>query len=700
MQKLLFAINHKQTEEAIEAKVSEQYLVVGAVTYREAVLDKLESLGADTLLIRETLQGTIPIEQLLNRVRVQYPHVRVIIICQERPKRDPFLKAMVDLGIYDIINLDRVSVDMITSYILTPRTFRDVAQYGLGIADLPAPTPVPKDTPKPTQEHDEQKKKQKKGDLRKGLLEIFKPTKQQSSAVQVTGSAPEPVPEIPQVNMDLIHESMREAEMRKAQANLDTLIQEAVQKQTTELTGKIEALEKTVSEKDTLLAATNQDLMKSIAQLDEMRAERDKLKLSYTQLSESTKEGYALYEEQINDLRSEINTPAWYKEQADEWAKKEESLNKTVEEKNAELAAKQSELDKVSSELSASQSRERELEEKIKQGPQVRIVQDEASKKREEALTAQVQELKAALEVAEAHDPDLSAPEVLVPMLPDNIPYEKNASPIHISLLLGAKHGVGTSTVGLNLATALATQGNTVLLVEFNNRFPMLNQFFELTHIPYGIEEAFAAISNADSTKLWNSMIQLRGISTKQRNLAQAYRKLPVGFNLMLFSNNSLANHDLNTRLLYNEATINSFLHFLIMQKKYTHIIFDVQCDDFALIDSLISSSAAISDLSIVMTQDPHAIASAGQLMTYITKSSAPDLLVGCTVFISRFNKNVSISQSKIEKMLHLSSDQIITLSEDSSGYLDASYNAVPYVLGGRFKIEYTQALSKKYGKN
>lgn len=700
MQKLLFAINHKQTEKAIEDKVSEQFLIVGAVTYREAVIDKLESSGADTLLIRETLPGSLPIEQLLNRVRVQYPHVRIIIICQERPKRDPFLKAMVDLGIYDIINLDRVSVDMITSYILTPRTFRDVAQYGLGIADSSTPAPVPTDSSSSSPEPEEPKKKSKKGDLRKGFLELLKPSKQTSTPAPEPGPAPEPIPEIPQVNMDLIHDSMREAEMRKAQANLDSLIQEAVQKQTTELTGKIEALEKTVSEKDTLLSATNQDLMKSIAQLDEMRAERDKLKLSYTQLSESTKEGYALYEEQINNLRSEINTPTWYKEQMDEWAKKEESLNKTVEEKNAEIAAKQSELEKVSSELSASQGRERELEEKIKQGPQVRVVQDEASKKREEALAAQVRELKEALEVAEAHNPDYSTPEVLVPMLPDNIPYEKNTSPIRISLLLGAKHGVGTSTVALNLATALASQGNSVLLVELNNRFPMLNQFFELTHVPCGIEEALAAVTNADSTKLWNSIIQLRGISTKQRNLAQAYRRLPVGLNLMLFSNNSLANHALNTRLLYNETTINSFLHFLMMQKKYTHVILDAQCDDFALLDSVISSSAAITDLSIVMTQDPHTIASAGQLMTYITKSSAPNLLVGCNVFISRFNKSVSISQSKIEKMLHLAPDQIIPLSEDSSGYLEASCNAVPYVINGRFKLEYTQALAKFSVKN
>ena len=97
MHKILYAINHKQTEEAINQRVSHEYLQVGAVTYKEAVLEQLKNTGADTLLIRESLPGSTPVERLLNRTRVEYPNLRIIIICNERPKQDPFLQMLVNL---------------------------------------------------------------------------------------------------------------------------------------------------------------------------------------------------------------------------------------------------------------------------------------------------------------------------------------------------------------------------------------------------------------------------------------------------------------------------------------------------------------------------------------------------------------------------------------------------------------------------
>ena len=130
MHKILYAINHRQTEEAINQRISQEYLQVGAVTYKEAVLEQLKNTGADTLLIRESLPGSTPIERLLNRVRIEYPNLRIIVICFERPKQDPFLQQLVNWAIYDIINSDKTTIAEICSYILTPRTYRDAAQYG------------------------------------------------------------------------------------------------------------------------------------------------------------------------------------------------------------------------------------------------------------------------------------------------------------------------------------------------------------------------------------------------------------------------------------------------------------------------------------------------------------------------------------------------------------------------------------------
>ena len=77
MHKLLFAINHQATENAITSKVSDEYLPVDAVTYKEAVLDKLGSTGADTLLIRETLPGSMDLEKLIKRISTACYFLRI-----------------------------------------------------------------------------------------------------------------------------------------------------------------------------------------------------------------------------------------------------------------------------------------------------------------------------------------------------------------------------------------------------------------------------------------------------------------------------------------------------------------------------------------------------------------------------------------------------------------------------------------------
>ena len=58
MKKLLYAINHRQTEDMISDYLAGEYLPVGAVTYKEAIIEQLHSTGADAVLIRDSLPGS------------------------------------------------------------------------------------------------------------------------------------------------------------------------------------------------------------------------------------------------------------------------------------------------------------------------------------------------------------------------------------------------------------------------------------------------------------------------------------------------------------------------------------------------------------------------------------------------------------------------------------------------------------------
>ena len=215
MHRLLFAINHRATEAAIAEKVKDDYLMVGAVTYREAVLEKLDTTGADTLLIRETLPGSMDLEKLFKRIRVEYPNVRIIVICSERPKQDPFLKMLVDLAIYDIINSNKPRISEICSYILTPRTFRDAVQYG----DF-SENSNSVNTKAPKVESVEEENIQKEHDIlgmAKGLFKKFMPVVKGNNSTMadtlpevIQPTTPNVVQDMPKVDYDLYRDTVKE----------------------------------------------------------------------------------------------------------------------------------------------------------------------------------------------------------------------------------------------------------------------------------------------------------------------------------------------------------------------------------------------------------------------------------------------------------------------------------------------------------
>ena len=65
MEKVLLAINHPATEEAIKKSIQQTHICVGVSTYREAVIPTLKETGAEIVLIREELAGSMKMSQLL-----------------------------------------------------------------------------------------------------------------------------------------------------------------------------------------------------------------------------------------------------------------------------------------------------------------------------------------------------------------------------------------------------------------------------------------------------------------------------------------------------------------------------------------------------------------------------------------------------------------------------------------------------------
>ena len=711
MHKILYAINHKQTEEAINQRVSHEYLQVGAVTYKEAVLEQLKNTGADTLLIRESLPGSTPVERLLNRTRVEYPNLRIIIICNERPKQDPFLQMLVNLAIYDIINSDRTSISEICSYILTPRTYRDAAQYGIGLPNVPGSVPKqPTATPVPAAP--EPKKEDGFLDNLKKGFSMFKksaptPTTPTKAADQPASRAPTTAPGTASsglnVDFDLLRESIKESEARKAQEGLDGIIREAVDKQTRVLKSENDDLKKQLLDAQLQVNDAESHASSSAEELNSVRAEVDKLRLTLDDERTRTQQLIDMYESQARALQNPANTPEWYAEQSGLWETQKNNLTTQLTDKTRESEEWQFKAETAINQLKEANDRIAAMEERVQRASDMQLSErgsDELiAKLRTEATEAQAEvvrlsnELKVLREEFEnvrGGGPDYAYPAVEVPLLPDDAVYTVSSASPQTILMVGSKHGVGNTTIALNLAASLAGRGFKTLLVELDSNLPMLNAYFEFTHVPYGFEECVNAIANGKIEEVNRAIIRPAGLSPAQISVAKTYKKLPAGLYFLLFSNESLVKHTYSSNPFVTEANIYTFLSYLTKRLQYSYVVLDVRCDDNRLLSCIVNSGYSVNKLCVTLSQDPHAVSSAGTLITTLARAHASNLVAGGEFIVNRFNPSVSVPLAKIEKLLRLTSGQMSKIGEDSSGYITAAQMALPYIQNnGRFRQEY-----------
>ena len=154
-QKILYAVQAKAIEDIITRSLAAQtngaIVNVGTAGYREQVLPSLKQSGADILLYREDLKGSMDIFELMKSIRETFPNVRIIFMANKQETTSKLLCSLVFLGIYDIINENSVAPALIIDHILHPHNFGDVAKYFHSqymeefLPDLPAQTlePVP-----------------------------------------------------------------------------------------------------------------------------------------------------------------------------------------------------------------------------------------------------------------------------------------------------------------------------------------------------------------------------------------------------------------------------------------------------------------------------------------------------------------------------------------------------------------------------
>lgn len=619
--RLLFAINHKQAEEGISARIKPDYLVVGAVQYREAVISSLISTEADVLLIRESLPGSLNFFSLIKDIRTQLPHVRIVCMVNERDDpKDKMLPGLVSLGIYDILNMNTISINDICSYVLNPRTFRDVVHYYEGVPAIAQP------------------EKEKEG------AEPPEPVKKKPWAIghkkPVQASVePEPAVKVPEItantsvvapDYDAMRKAIQEEADRKAQAKIEEIATAMAKTGNKEISKTLEAQKKAyellLQEKE----AVDQQKFQITKELD---ASVRKVHALEQELKTAKETGTAAVQEMATQLESLKTTedPEWFSEQMSKWSQQEHDYQVKIEQLNKEVAENKGHV----------------------------------------------------IDVSTMTDADYIIPDTVANYVPagDGTP--------QVCLFSGTKHGVGNTTVALNIATELANQGHKTLLIEMNPHYPLLNEFFEFINVQRGIDTAISSMRVGNITAVEAAVIKPHGLTSTSKQLDKVYKQLPPALHFMLFSNLYLKQEKNKVNAPFTVKDMTSLFHQLTTRMGYAYIIVDVQPDD-AMSDILIRAEGLVNQMTFTCTQDPHSVSIAGILISELTKNGGKQLLDKTKIIVNQFSPDNHLSVEKIAKWLNLPEQRFSTLSDDRTGYLNAASTMLPYVLGhAKYKEEY-----------
>lgn len=126
MKKIFFAIGYRQVEDYIKKSLENDFMFVGETVYREGIINGISKNSPDILIVRETLEGSENILDIIYNVRTNFPDIRIIFLGSNRKPGDALLASIVGYGIYDVLIGEKINVFDIIRIIKEPNNIADV----------------------------------------------------------------------------------------------------------------------------------------------------------------------------------------------------------------------------------------------------------------------------------------------------------------------------------------------------------------------------------------------------------------------------------------------------------------------------------------------------------------------------------------------------------------------------------------------
>lgn len=659
MKKILFAIAHKATEDAIIKNLPEgEFQVAGIVTYKGGVLKNTEDRMPDILLLRDQITGNENILDLTYEIRTQFPSVRIIFLSDKDDTENNVIPTLVSYGIYDIIVEKKIKLVNILDIIENPRTLRDMSRYKLN--HLPFNPP---NDDRSSNSHNNEVVEEKQGlfgriigGKKKEVKDVVLQKKSQEELlVSRDKSLSQSQEELDQMLQEIENKERQILSLEENQSSLfeksnlleirNKRLASDIERLNSELkiveqTGldaevEIKVLVDRKGELETLLANRDGDsslLQKEIEYLKEVWTSKDpagKLLEQKVRLQaeiDATREGIRDIREIVEKKREQLQL---LKEDVVRYGKEDVDLGKEIENEHKNL--QQSLLKKTG------------LSEQVKREFDTLNDQSQALEKETASLKSEIEslqkqngvlldqkieleqvrktEMEKSAEPPICKDGDAPVPqnvscdivnipnrkpiiifqneEKLAPVRPKRLFQEKvnvlKASGCSTVAFLGSKHGVGNSTLALNTAALLATK-NRVLYIEINDRFPMSSYLLELLNISNGLEFAASYAGEGKTDLVFDEVL-------KPDNSL-----VPQTLHFLTFSNSYLIQEKADHIAEFSSENFGKLINVLKESKRYEFIILDMQPDENEVTGAILAGSIPVDQLFITMTQDVHSV--------------------------------------------------------------------------------------------
>lgn len=126
MEKILLAVGFRQLEDFLEKQLKKEYIFVGTTVYREGIIRAIGQKNPDVVIIRETLEGNENILSIIYEIRTKFPKMRVVFIAGKREPGDALLATLVNYGIYDILQGEKIRAQEVVALIRKPNEYKNV----------------------------------------------------------------------------------------------------------------------------------------------------------------------------------------------------------------------------------------------------------------------------------------------------------------------------------------------------------------------------------------------------------------------------------------------------------------------------------------------------------------------------------------------------------------------------------------------